>query len=67
VFWRTAEAYFQSLRFAPDDAVREKIRERGQGTISDVVIRAEWAAVIHARDHGGLGWFPGWEARIGDD
>jgi len=26
VFWRTAEAYFQSLRFAPDDAVRETIR-----------------------------------------
>jgi ribA/ribD-fused uncharacterized protein len=26
VFWRTAEAYFQSLRFAPDDAVREMIR-----------------------------------------
>jgi predicted NAD-dependent protein-ADP-ribosyltransferase YbiA (DUF1768 family) len=26
VFWRTAEAYFQSLRFAPDDVVRETIR-----------------------------------------
>jgi ribA/ribD-fused uncharacterized protein len=26
VFWRTAEAYFQSLRFAPDDAVRETIQ-----------------------------------------
>jgi putative DNA methylase len=26
IFWRTAEAYFQSLRFAPDDAVRETIR-----------------------------------------
>ena len=24
--WKTAEAYFQSLRFAPDDAVRETIR-----------------------------------------
>ena len=26
IFWRTAEAYFQSLRFAPDDSIREKIR-----------------------------------------
>jgi ribA/ribD-fused uncharacterized protein len=26
IFWKTAEAYFQSLRFAPDDAVRETIR-----------------------------------------
>jgi predicted NAD-dependent protein-ADP-ribosyltransferase YbiA (DUF1768 family) len=26
VFWRTAEAYFQSLRFAPDDVFRETIR-----------------------------------------
>ena len=26
VFWKTAEAYFQSLRFAPDDVVRETIR-----------------------------------------
>jgi ribA/ribD-fused uncharacterized protein len=24
--WKTAEAYFQSLRFAPDDTVRETIR-----------------------------------------
>ena len=26
IFWKTAEAYFQSLRFASDDAVRETIR-----------------------------------------
>ena len=26
IFWKTAEAYFQSLRFAPDDTVRETIR-----------------------------------------
>lgn len=26
IFWKTAEAYFQSLRFAPDAAVRERIR-----------------------------------------
>jgi ribA/ribD-fused uncharacterized protein len=26
IFWKTAEAYFQSLRFAPDDNVRETIR-----------------------------------------
>lgn len=26
IFWKTAEAYFQSSRFAPDDAVRERIR-----------------------------------------
>ena len=26
IFWKTAEAYFQCLRFAPDDAVRETIR-----------------------------------------
>ena len=26
IFWKTAEAYFQSSRFAPDDAVRETIR-----------------------------------------
>ena len=26
IFWNTAEAYFQCLRFAPDDAVRETIR-----------------------------------------
>jgi predicted NAD-dependent protein-ADP-ribosyltransferase YbiA (DUF1768 family) len=26
IFWKTAEAYFQSLRFAPDDNVRERIR-----------------------------------------
>lgn len=24
--WKTAEAYFQSLRFAPDDSIRETIR-----------------------------------------
>jgi type I restriction enzyme S subunit len=26
IFWKTAESYFQSLRFAPDDVVRETIR-----------------------------------------
>jgi len=26
IVWKTAEAYFQSLRFAPDDSIREKIR-----------------------------------------
>jgi predicted NAD-dependent protein-ADP-ribosyltransferase YbiA (DUF1768 family) len=26
IFWKTAESYFQSLRFAPDDTVRETIR-----------------------------------------
>ena len=26
IFWNTSEAYFQCLRFAPDDAVRETIR-----------------------------------------
>ena len=26
IFWKTAESYFQSLRFAPDDNVRERIR-----------------------------------------
>ncbi len=26
IFWNTAEAYFQCLRFAPDDTVRETIR-----------------------------------------
>ena len=26
IFWKTAEAYFQCLRFAPDDIVRETIR-----------------------------------------
>jgi predicted NAD-dependent protein-ADP-ribosyltransferase YbiA (DUF1768 family) len=26
IVWKTAEAYFQSLRFAPDDAIRERIR-----------------------------------------
>ena len=26
IFWNTAESYFQSLRFAPDDNVRERIR-----------------------------------------
>ena len=26
IFWKTAESYFQSLRFAPDDAIRETIR-----------------------------------------
>ena len=31
-------------------------RKRGQGTICDFGIRAEWDAVIHARDLGGLGF-----------
>jgi hypothetical protein len=37
---------------------------RGQGTISDFGIFARWDAIIHARDIGGVLWFPPQHARV---
>ena len=46
IFWKTAEAYFQSLRFAPDDAVRETIRMQKSPIAAKMVAKQNFLRMV---------------------
>ena len=46
IFWKTAEAYFQSLRFAPDDAVRETIRVQKSPIAAKMVAKQNFSRMV---------------------
>ena len=44
--WKTAEAYFQSLRFAPDDSTRETIRTQKSPIAAKIVAKQNVSRMV---------------------